>query len=522
MKAIKYISGKENKPRIENLIGVESDMKDSFFKDAYEKSFALIKSINESNKEQSNRYKSSTQQYDKNSNNIIAYIGERGSGKTSCMLSVYETLNLYDHKTSKDSLMNDLLQTNIFHTLPVIDPSYFEQGNNILLIIIANMFKALKDSMSDPNKEHYSSNFVVDKRDLVSQFHKVKESIDRISRNKSNQSIDSLEELASMSNTVNLKVDLEELVDKYLKFMRATVLVIAIDDIDHEVEHAHLMIEQIRKYFIIPNVVILIAVKFDQLSEVMRLNYHKSYKELYKDPETLTEVLSSMSAKYLAKFIPYNHRIFLPVIDNSCTIIYNEKVTKKNIEEPIEQHILRLIYNKTGLMFYNSIEKNSFIVPYNLREFLNLTSFLENFSDGNNIEDKKNNRLHFKEYFITTWCEEYLTHKQNLFINNLYEQQPSHINKFTVEFLKSEYKSKGKEFTVDQEVTNPKNRAYNISLGDVMYLIERIETQNYNIDTLVSVLLVINRLLCIDGNISTKTRNITRIPINNYQKISYI
>lgn len=476
-RTITYIPGKENKPRIENLIGKNSTIENSFFHEAYIKSFALIKSICELSK-----FESQTQQYDKNSNNIIAYIGERGSGKTSCMLSVYEALSSYNY-TSNNGVLNEFLKDNSFYTLPVIDPAYFEQGNNILLIIIANMFKALKESMSNPNKEHYSNNFVSDKRDLVGQFHKVKESIDRISRNRSNQTIDSLEELASMSTTVNLKADIEELVRKYLKFMGGvTTLVVAIDDIDHEVEHAHLMIDQIRKYFIMPNVVILIAVKFEQLSDVMRLNYHKNYKELYNDEKSLSVELSSMSAKYLAKFIPYSHRIFLPVLNSSCKISFEGETQNSDKNEFIDQYILKLIFDKTGLMLYSSMEKTNYIIPYNLREFTNLISFLNSINSESDLEYKDSNLLQFKEYFTTTWCQEYLTSQQCTFIKKLYEQQPAQINKYTIEFLKSEYNNK--EFNIDLEVINPKNRSYNISLGDVMYLIDRIETQNYRRDTL--------------------------------------
>ena len=50
----------------------------------------------------------------------------------------------------------------------------------------------------------------------------------------------------------------------------AKYLIIMTDDIDRHTEHAREMVEQIRKYFTQPNVIVLMAIKVDQLGNVIK------------------------------------------------------------------------------------------------------------------------------------------------------------------------------------------------------------------------------------------------------------
>lgn len=57
-------------------------------------------------------------------------------------------------------------------------------------------------------------------------------------------------------------------------------LIIMIDDIDLHTNQATVMVEQIRKYLVQPNVIILLAIKLDQLAMLKRQQYTIEYKEL--------------------------------------------------------------------------------------------------------------------------------------------------------------------------------------------------------------------------------------------------
>ena len=81
MKTFTYVVGDEIKPKIE----LPETLKTSLFSNIYKKSFSLINRITEQVKSNKNTFK-----YIENSNNIIAFVGDRGAGKTSIMMSFYQ------------------------------------------------------------------------------------------------------------------------------------------------------------------------------------------------------------------------------------------------------------------------------------------------------------------------------------------------------------------------------------------------------------------------------------------------
>ncbi|MDR3058592.1 MAG: hypothetical protein LBU84_10705 [Prevotella sp.] len=124
--------GEETRPKIDKI----DDLETSFFHEVYKKAFKLVNEMLADFEKNKNKIKGDY--YQESRNNIIGFVGERGSGKTSCLQSVYqcltaETGEIFGYKY-KD-----------FLSLPTIDPSYFEASNNILEIIIANMFLAFKE-----------------------------------------------------------------------------------------------------------------------------------------------------------------------------------------------------------------------------------------------------------------------------------------------------------------------------------------------------------------------------------------
>ena len=78
-----------------------------------------------------------------------------------------------------------------------------------------------------------------------------------------------IENLSRMGESTALKRELKFLIKTYLEFMVSKngtkKLLIAIDDLDLCNANAYKMAEQIRKYLIIPDVVIIMALKIEQL-----------------------------------------------------------------------------------------------------------------------------------------------------------------------------------------------------------------------------------------------------------------
>lgn len=79
-----------------------------------------------------------------------------------------------------------------------------------------------------------------------------------------------------MGESTHLKKNLYELVNYFLKLeakgeeISKTKLLVAIDDLDLCSDNVYKMAEQIRKYLIIPNVIIIMAIKVPQLENCIR------------------------------------------------------------------------------------------------------------------------------------------------------------------------------------------------------------------------------------------------------------
>ena len=106
--------GQESRPVIEKL--TKQNVKESLFSEQYKNAFDSLSSYLKVSR---------TKDDEENEpfNNIFAFIGERGAGKTSCMLSVANELT---GKSGNSFLDNYQEVKNLtFHKLSMIDPSFF-------------------------------------------------------------------------------------------------------------------------------------------------------------------------------------------------------------------------------------------------------------------------------------------------------------------------------------------------------------------------------------------------------------
>ena len=491
MKKIIFKKGDETRSKFENLRD-EKILNDSIFSDIYDSAFSIIAEISkQDNSEKSKQYDSEKSEHNRERNNIIAFIGERGSGKTSCLKSVYHSLNKQNgNENSLPAKIKDI-KVSFNNQLPIIDPSYLDEQSNIIEIVIAHMFQSFKEAVNN-SKYSFEGDNLEKKRELVKKFQEVKDALDCTNPKKYNYaSNDSIEELSKLASGSNLHNKMAELVNGYLEYFKSNddkdqqMLVIAIDDLDVQTNHTYQMVEQIRKYLIIENVVILLGVKLMQLSDLIK----KKYVEDFKDKNNglvLNDQIDDMVARYLIKLLPLSHRLNLPsyneIPDIELEIVPTDKSEngKNNSYKYInlQENVLSLIYIKTGLTFYNTLEQENMIVPHNLRELLNFIALLSNMED--NDENKDRNRNVFKQYFIESWCLDRLTPKQHIFIKELNECDAVNINKFIIDYLYTEYTSNFNDDIkdIDKFIVDKNNRCYNISIADVNYILDTLSNIN--------------------------------------------
>lgn len=127
-KNIIFYVGEETKPVVENL----DRYKQSIFNYQIDKSIHLI------DEHLCTVAKDMHDIQEEYPNNILAFVGERGAGKTSCMCSVVEILKEFQNRGAYNfPYFNGLIELpkKRIHALKTIDPSFFDTAHNILEIM---------------------------------------------------------------------------------------------------------------------------------------------------------------------------------------------------------------------------------------------------------------------------------------------------------------------------------------------------------------------------------------------------
>ncbi|MGL5278044.1 MAG: hypothetical protein ACRC8M_03035 [Cetobacterium sp.] len=390
------------------------------FKDEYKKIEKIFQELLESKNNK-----------DTNINNIISIIGDRGAGKSSFMKSFLK-------KVEKEKNV-EILST--------IDPSKFIKGTETLELIVGYIFKEFKNKLNDRNFENEDN----EKRDLLSKFSEIHKGIKYI-KGKNEDSGNSLDELLEISEAINLDENIKKLIEKYLKFIKKEKLVISIDDLDLNTQHVYQTIEYLRKYLMGEQVIILLAVKYEQLEGAIKESFYKEYsgiKTFYPNGFLENEI-DDRAYKYLLKFLPYDRRVYLssPFEDKLRNAILEEREnkliikiedeTKEEIKINKIKKIKKILDEKKEITVEKekefSIEryinlkikkicpensKRHELIPNNLRE---LIFFVLSISKISETEDEKKLE-EFKRFFFEYWISEKLNYEEKSILKQMDKEQ---------------------------------------------------------------------------------------------------
>lgn len=402
MNQIFFHLGEETRHRIETINN--DTIESSLFSDQYKKTLSVL----------NERFTFMTQTPDNGSdktnplNNIISFIGDRGSGKTSCMMSIANLLN----EGSKSFIQHSYgsLAKYSFYCVDMIDPAFFDDNHNVIELFLANLLRAYQDIKR--KKGCCRSNEKKDS-DLLAKFACAQKTMSEMIEKPINH-FDELENLQRLSAGIRLGENIRNLVDAFISYidLEKGVLIIPIDDIDLNSNMAAEMLEQIRKYLIHPNIIILLSVKLDQLAMTKLLRIQKDYEALNPTMGSRKRgisVFDEMVDAYLTKTLPHSQRIYMPdgssYFEHQVSIIGCDGKIKESFDT-VRQMVLELIYRKTRYLFYNYESRTSFIVPDNLRQLRHLIGLLYSMNDywteekPIHRESNKYNKLLFKKYLF--------------------------------------------------------------------------------------------------------------------------
>ena len=371
--------------------------------------------------------------------NIIAFMGDRGTGKTSAMLSYMEFLKDY-YKSMKEldaewKFDSQVLDRDgyMFTGIEYIDASALNNKEDILGSVLSKMLK----KWTDEDKHSYGEYGIVKredyeykKRQIRMKFSKVYESLKDLRSEKDILDKDSdmyLETLEKLTLTLNVKQSFQDLVKDFLDIMiypgsekriteRNHFLVISIDDLDMNVKSGFTMLEQIRLYLMVPNVIVLLSANYEQLEKIC---YNHYINEFYrsKNDEGMKEHIAKLSREYLEKMIPIQRQIGFDS-GQKWDFFSKEKLIIKYVRQNQDKDIIEgmtleeVINSKYEKYFGVRFGKRgiSYLMPDTLREVCSWINQIYSLEPIEEIEKKETAEEKIKAYennFQWFWNKEF-------------------------------------------------------------------------------------------------------------------
>jgi hypothetical protein len=363
--------GDEYKIKIEDV----EKFKDSVFRTVYR---SASKCVNEIVRQTKERNKSSNSSYINTDsyNNVVCFVGERGTGKSSTMLSFANAIvstQKNERYFAKEFLY---IYGADFLSIDIVDPSLFSRKDTLLEIIISKMFLKFQKSLENGESGNHDHE---KKRKLIKCFQSVYENLKTIHNGK--ESIyerDTIEALSALANGSNLKQSFHDLTAEFLKYFNKEKgsLVVTIDDFDLNISGAYSMLESIRQFLIQDNIIILMACKMEQLHVSITQEIAKEIPDAStRNQSSSVDKPTHIANKYLTKLLPLEHRISVEVENELFRIV--DESNKEIIESStVERGLLSLIYDRAKIFIRTSQYGIDTITPNTLREIVNVIKYV--------------------------------------------------------------------------------------------------------------------------------------------------
>ncbi len=493
---LEMFKGRESSLIIEDAIRSIKD--DGFLADSYSKAFqALCDYITRSDRIRAELFREEHPSARngilyRSPQNIIAFSGKRGSGKSSTMLSFSDALGEPNKLNrlcgpSGSGGTNEVyseLKGKRFVVLDPIDPTALEKNQSILSVVLSRMlFKAEENWTNHINFYGSFQDKESQKTELLSS---ARQCLNGISTIKSKKEVpQELSDLQKVGDSSILKKNLFDFVELFLQFsdternttLKNSILVLQIDDTDCQIIQGYEVMEDIRKYLTIPNVLILMATDTKQLRQVLIQHYVSDFSSNLKEGLVKKEELRHLGEKHLTKLMPPPCVVHLPTIDDAIRdksgllqLCYYEEVgQKRNLLDPGEGEsyagydfqsvILRYIYKKTHIVFTSHDAYSNNIIPTTLRGLAYLLSQLSSMEDVPEVDLSKDslsptdlaqalekqfpilerNLNLFEEYFLHDWIQAKLPQDKIEIIEKFSNQVPDQRIPFIVKELAAYY-----------------------------------------------------------------------------------
>lgn len=506
---IDVIRGQELNVQISESLTDPENMMFPVFKQAMQALAGIVRQAKEFNadglKESDSAWQENLFRY---SSNIIAFSGQRGGGKTSMMLSFSKILRQmgtgrsYGRERAGDAEIGisqeildredqrelksawEELRGASFVVLPPIEPSVLEGQQSILSVVLSRLFAYGEKLVQANQDENNDENLECIQRELMRDFQNCLTGIQSIKYQKDAASWDLLS-LQNISDGSILRKHFASLVKHLLKLTPGreenTYLVLQLDDADSQIDHAYQVLEDVRKYLVVPRMIILMSADVNIFRQLVLEKYRAEFPTLRgtEEQKPLWEDLRRMRSKYLDKLIPSIQLVTLPLLDqvvvqqgDHLELRYLKRM-RKDAPKPedyvfpwaqkadlgLQDFLLTAIYQKTGIIFASHTAYANNIIPTTMRGIMHLLYLLTTMEDiprherdgrltPENLRNlikrqlpiAEGNLSRFTRYFQEDWIHARVTNVDDLtFLRKLSTSARSVQVQLTVDYLLRRY-----------------------------------------------------------------------------------
>ena len=254
-------------------------------------------------------------------NNIILFDGERGYGKTTAMQS-FSTF-LEEPKEKVDSLFQFKAK---FLCIDTIDPSCMNSKESIVRVVLTYLFSLVMPKLKQIKAGDRQDNLL--KVGILDHFQTCYSFIDYLNGSEKSKDFmpDDIEYISRLGNSNELRKEIWELIKKIIeligtenaedKEIRGIVnykkmdifIVLKIDDADLSTSSIFKLCDEIRSYFSLPYIVIIMAGSLKYIRNNIVAEYISKF-------ENGGFNYVEMAARYVEKIFPQGRVIRLPRID---------------------------------------------------------------------------------------------------------------------------------------------------------------------------------------------------------------
>ena len=392
----------------------------SFFSDVYENAVDIVEKIVIDNRKKGKIVgERRKDQRITSISNVISFIGRRGTGKSSVMLSFQDALRCYTNDCYQCEKYNNIVfgkeadMGNVrFFSLDYIDASVLEESEDIFILVLANMLNYLYSLKSF--NDDYNDN---SKRELISAFERIYEEFLTLKNSIQDREgvYSSFETLINVASSQRIRERFYKLVQQFIKYISISTgevakecyMVICIDDLDmahYNTQNSsktksrinnksYEIVNSIHKYFSIPGVIVLTAYNYENLmlqSEKFFIDSDKTANDKGHEKESQQMNSSKLASQFVDKVFSPAYRVYLPswkkndfgsslIRIDVLSGIPRDNIIRKYIKvnDPtlsIKKFVLALYAEKAGVYYDPFGKKIHFLEPDSLRKIVDIVA----------------------------------------------------------------------------------------------------------------------------------------------------